>query len=235
LDLSKDVATLLREGTISAHTETESTRAAVWLTRGQLDKQEYIRFQIILWHVYTTLEESLESHSSNKVLTPTYNPPVLARSAALSSDIAHLLAVPESSWQQHPLAVSLSSNTPKALVEYTSRLRAVSAESPELLLAHAYVRYLGDLSGGQVIRRNITKAYNLDAETGLGTQFYGFQKLGGGGAANIGDMRTIKQWYRDGMNAGVGNEEKLKVQMVEEAIVAFRLNEGILNLLDAPV
>ena len=72
------------------------------------------------------------------------------------------------------------------------------------------MRYLGDLSGGQVIRRNIIKAYGLDNETGLGTQFYEFQKLGGGGSAGLGDMRKIKQWYRDGMNEGVGNQDKLK-------------------------
>lgn len=35
-------------------------------------------------------------------------------------------------------------------LEYMNRIRAVGRDAPELLVAHAYTRYLGDLSGGQV-------------------------------------------------------------------------------------
>ena len=72
------------------------------------------------------------------------------------------------------------------------------------------MRYLGDLSGGQIIRRHIAKAYDLDPVSGLGTQFYEFQKLGGGGVAGIGDMNHIKGWYRDGLNKGVGDDQQRK-------------------------
>lgn len=163
------------------------------------------------WPCFRVLEEALELHSLNPILAPTYNPTLLARNPALSSDIAHLLSTSESSWQQHPVALSVFHNLPKPLTDYTARIHAISkSTTPSLLLAHAYVRYLGDLSGGQVIRHNIVKAYNLDTAPGLGTQFYAFKKLGGGGTATQGDMKKIKEWYREGMNTGVGGEENLK-------------------------
>jgi heme oxygenase (biliverdin-producing, ferredoxin) len=78
---------------------------------------------------------------------------------------------------------------------------------------------MGDLSGGQIIRRRIAKAYDLDPASGLGTQFYEFQKLGGGGVAGVGDMRHIKVWYRDGMNKGVGDNQQRKGGLSQMALV----------------
>jgi heme oxygenase len=100
---------------------------------------------------------------------------------------------------------------PKPFVEYTMRLQELSESSdPTRLLAHAYVRYLGDMSGGQFIRRRIAKAYDLDVDRGDGIRFYDFKKLDSSESANIGDLKKIKEWYRDGMNAGIGDETHLK-------------------------
>lgn len=114
-------------------------------------------------------------------------------------------------WHSHPIALAISSAPPKPLADCIERIRAAAlSPDPSALLAHAYVRYLGDLSGGQIIRRRIAKAYDLDVVSGLGTEFYGFQKLGGGGVAGIGDMGHIKEWYRAGMNRGVGDDRQRK-------------------------
>jgi heme oxygenase (biliverdin-producing, ferredoxin) len=59
----------------------------------------------------------------------------------------------------------------------------------------------GYLSGGQVIRRRVAKAYKLDEDTGYGVTFYDFNQLGGNKSATQGDMKKIKQWFRDGINA----------------------------------
>lgn len=100
---------------------------------------------------------------------------------------------------------------PKAFVEYTTRIRELSESSdPTRLLAHAYVRYLGDLSGGQIIRRRIANAYNLDADREDGIRLYHFKKLDSSETANIGDIKKIKEWYKDGMNTGIGDDTTLK-------------------------
>ena len=166
----------------------------------------------------STLEAALEKHSSHPVLAPTYNPTLLARAPALASDISFLLDVPESSWQEHPLHRSLQTSQPEPLRAYVSRLHylADSAPDPSPLLAHAYVRYLGDLSGGQTIRRNVARAYcangsaNSDADE-RGTQFYRFKQLGGSNRpASIGDMKKIKEWFREGMTSGGGDDAARK-------------------------
>ena len=96
------------------------------------------------------------------------------------------------------------------MTNYISRIQHLSddASDPAPLLAHSYVRYLGDLSGGQVIRRRVIKSYNL-AEDGdsRGTQFYEFKQLGGTKSASVGDMRKVKDWFREGINTAARKRE----------------------------
>jgi heme oxygenase (biliverdin-producing, ferredoxin) len=161
---------------------------------------------------FSTLETALEKHVNVPALAPTYNPHLLGRTAHLAADISHLLAVPENEWTAHPIHTDLLTNPPVQLTSYTTRLRTLSDAQPSLLLAHSYVRYLGDLSGGQVIRRRIAKAYGLDvdADSGSGVDFYTFGSLEGARVGNSGDLLKVKVWFRDGMDAGVGSDEELK-------------------------
>ena len=83
----------------------------------------------------------------------------------------------------------------RATQHYVERLHELSAAKPGLLVAHAYVRYLGDLNGGQALRRVVARSLGL--ADGTGTQFYDFgdsadaaapgaalpRRAGGGGRA----------------------------------------------------
>jgi len=108
--------------------------------------------------------------------------------------------------------VALLSSFPEPLAAYICRLRKIAdSADPSPLLAHAYVRYMGDLSGGQIIRRRLAKAYGLElSNAGSGLDFYDFKELGGSQRANMPEVKRIKDWFRDGMNAGVGNDPQLK-------------------------
>lgn len=121
--------------------------------------------------------------------------------------------------------VALQSSLPPALEAYVSRIQRLSGDAipgsddpissepePERrLLAHSYIRYVGDLSGGQILRRSVAKAYKLEDQEGLGTSFYGFSKLGESGkSATTGDMGKIKDWFRHGMDDAAGNDEEFK-------------------------
>ncbi|KAL1950691.1 hypothetical protein VTO73DRAFT_5815 [Trametes versicolor] len=236
VDLSLPVADILRKGTSAAHERAEHSQGAKWLARGELDKEEYVRFLMMVYHVYDAFERALEQHATHPVLAPTHNPGLFARTASIAADISYLLGVPESSWQTHPLHVALQTAPPAALTQYVARIRELAAgPDPSRLLAHAYVRYLGDLSGGQFIRRRIVKAYGL--EDGAGVSFYEFRSLGGASSASagtMGDLKKIKDWYREGMNAGVGDSTELKAEILDEAELAFDYNTAIFDALHAP-
>jgi heme oxygenase (biliverdin-producing, ferredoxin) len=235
VDYDVPVSTLLRVETAEAHSAAETSAGAGYLVRGQLDKEEYVRFLMMLWHIYSCvyaeltfilididnalfrcsysmLEQGLERHATHPVLQPTYNPILFARASALSSDISTLLGVSELEWPSHPINQSLLSSPPTAFSAYTSRLHDLADSSdPSPLLAHSYIRYLGDLSGGQFIARAVSKAYGLDHPDKLGIKFYQFSRLGGGGPANTNaDTKKIKDWFRKGMDEGVGDNAPRK-------------------------
>lgn len=228
IDYSQPLATLLKEGTHEAHDAVATSQGAKLLLSGSLAKAEYVRYLMMLWHVYSELEEALDKHATNPALEGTYNPTLLSRTQALSSDIAYLLDVEEASWQAHPVYTSLISPMPTSLANYVSRIRTLSASSdPSPLLAHAYVRYLGDLSGGQNMRHILAKSYELDEHEGSGISFYDFKELRGSGNAGLGEMKRIKEWYRSEMNKAGDIAPQCKPQIVSEASTAFRLNAGL--------
>lgn len=145
------------------------------------------------------------------MLEPTYNPTLLARAPALASDIAYFLDVPESAWQMHEKYRTVVASPPPALSKYISRIKELAdSDEPAPLLAHAYVRYLGDLSGGQTIRHAIAKAYGIDEALGSGLSFFAFKELRSAKPASQGEMRRIKDWFRDGMNKGGGDDTRVK-------------------------
>jgi heme oxygenase len=227
IDLSLPLSDVLREGTKQAHEEVEVSPAASAMLRGALDKEEYIRFLMMLWHIYATFERGLERHQNYPVLEPTYNPTLLARAPPLSADIAYLLGVPESSWKSHRIHVQLMAAQPPALETYTTRIQSIAdSPDPSALLAHSYVRYLGDLSGGQTIQRALAKAYGLTMG-GSGLSFYAFKELHSSKPATQGEMKRIKEWFRAGMNKGAGDNVEVKAAVMEEASRVFEFTGEI--------
>ncbi|KAG8892914.1 hypothetical protein FRC00_011326 [Tulasnella sp. 408] len=238
LDLSLPTSALLRAATAAAHQSAETSAGAKGLLGGRLPKEEYTKFLFIIWHLYDTLETALDTHASHPAIAPIYNPTILRRTDSLSADIAFFLGANSSNpavWQQHPQYVSFLP-FPAPVQTYLSRITSIASSPTEVhrLVAHAYVRYLGDLSGGQFIKRIVSKAYNL--EDGEGTSFFEFARLGGpagGDHAASGDIIKLKQWFREGMDAGVRDDAE-KRATVEEANLVFKYNENLFELLNVP-
>ncbi|KAF8349192.1 heme oxygenase 1 [Amanita rubescens] len=259
-DYSEPLTTLLRTNIMGVHDSISNSHAAKALSAGKLPKQEYVRLLMMLWHVYSALEQALDEHASYPGLESTYNPAILSRTQAISSDISYLLQVPEDAWQSHPIYINLTTNTPPALSAYLDRIHQLARASTApfhdednematttvkhtqckphvaLLLSHAYVRYLGDLSGGQIIRYALGKAYNLDLDSasssGPGITFYQFQELCSSKVANQGELKRIKEWFKEGMNdAGEKIGPMGKQAIILEAKEAFRLNADLLECL----
>ena len=181
----------------------------------------------------------MNEHASDPVLAPTYDPSVLARADSLAKDIRFLLdrlpkdalssppqqtSMPEGPLPPFPLPsflLEVFTNPPAALTTYLDHLKTLSSSSQTApgLLAHSYVRYLGDLSGGQFISAKIKRAYDLEGLDGL--RFYHFDlqnRASSGEEESRADGRRkageVKDWFRKGMDEGVGEDEALKGEFV---------------------
>ncbi|KAJ7867871.1 hypothetical protein B0H14DRAFT_2346791, partial [Mycena olivaceomarginata] len=154
----------------------------------------------------------------------TYDPALLARAPPLSADIAHLLDMPESSWKAHSIHTQLLAEKPPALEAYTARIQAIAdLPDPSALLAHSYVRYIGD---GQTIQRALAKAYGLTLG-GAGLSFYAFKELHSNMPASQSEMKRIRDWFRAGMNKGAGNNVEVKAAVMDEASRVFEFTSEI--------
>ncbi|KAF5382466.1 hypothetical protein D9615_002733 [Tricholomella constricta] len=228
VDFSLPLATLLREATHEAHELVAKSPGATTMLSGRLRREEYVRYLMMLWHIYDAFEQALDRHATHPVLEPTYNPTLLARASALADDISFLLQVPEASWKTHPAHAQLLQSTPPELTAYVDRIRELAdSADPTPLLAHSYVRYLGDLSGGQTVRRTLGKAYGLDEQVGQGLSFYAFKELRSAKLANQGEMKRIKDWFREGMNTAGDIGVEVKAAVLNEANTAFDLNTAL--------
>jgi heme oxygenase len=96
---------------------------------------------------------------------------------------------------------------------YVARLHSVAREAPELLVGHHYTRYIGDLSGGQILKKIAQKAMNLGEHDGL--RFYEFD--------SIPDEKGFKVNYRAVLD-GLPIDQATADRIVAEANEAFHCN-----------
>lgn len=193
----------LRRGTADAHREAEGSAFVERFTSGTLDRATHARHLRALHPVYEALEDGLTRHRRDPRIGDFFLPQ-LWRTAVLERDLLFLLG---DGWRDLP-------PVPGAL-RYGDRLRRLAAETPLLLVSHAYVRYLGDLSGGQVLRRLAARTLDLEDD---GLRFYDFPEVDRPGACKDDFRRRLDRLELDG-------DERRSI--VEEARIAFRLNATI--------
>mmetsp|Transcript_126871 Transcript_126871/g.237143 ORF Transcript_126871/g.237143 Transcript_126871/m.237143 type:complete len:311 (+) Transcript_126871:26-958(+) len=215
---TRGLAWLIKDGTQASHRDAERVHFVHEFIKGNVSRQAYCQLLISLKHVYEVMEKLWDKHWEHPFLEPLYFPEELSRTAALEADCAFF-------------GINLSSELPsKATLAYIERLHMVADSSPELLLSHAYVRYLGDLSGGQVLKKAAIRGLKLTGD-GNGVQFYEFPRIPGK------DFKKFKQMYRSRMD-NLPVDAAQTAALVDEANSAFRLNMQIFAELDglsAPV
>ena len=162
--MSIDLASKLREGTKQSHTMSENTAFMKCFLKGIVEEEPFRKLIANLYFLYCAIEEELERHQHHPVVGKIYFHE-LNRKANLEQDLAFYYG---ERWQDKIVA----SKEGRA---YVDRIHEVAKTEPELLIAHAYVRYMGDLSGGQSLKKIIRSAMNLPADQG--TRFYDFDQL----------------------------------------------------------
>ncbi|XP_074024621.1 heme oxygenase 1 [Numenius arquata] len=209
--LSKDLSELMKEATKEVHEQAENTPFMKNFQKGQVSLQEFKLVTASLYFIYSALEEEIERNKNNPVYAPVYFPAELHRKAALEEDLEYFYG---SNWREEIPC-------PEATKKYVERLHYVGKNHPELLVAHAYTRYLGDLSGGQVLKKIAQKALQLPS-TGEGLAFFTFD--------GVSNATKFKQLYRSRMNA-LEMDHATKKRVLEEAKKAFLLNIQVFEAL----
>jgi heme oxygenase len=199
-------STLIRTASHEQHTEAETSTFMSDLLGGRLGVVAYTRYTEQLWFVYRALEEGAEALRTDPVAGP-FIQPELMRTAELERDLAHLRGA---DWRRglEPLP---------ATAAYADRVTECARTWSAGYVAHHYTRYLGDLSGGQIIRDRAERTWGF-ARKGDGVRFYVFEE--------IANPASFKRGYRELLDA-VDADELEKMRIVDECRRAFALNTAV--------
>lgn len=207
--MKTDVTTFsarLRQATRLDHGEAETANFISSLMQGERTGADYVLLLAQYRPLYAALETATARlRQSNELVTELFDP-ALDRLASIDADLpglaewAGLDAVP---------AVTNSTLAYARRIEETGQL-----EDPSRLVAHHYLRYLGDLSGGQVIGSLVARHYGVPSELLTMWQF-----------PEIPKPKVYKDRYRELMDlyADASREDAI----IEEASLGFRLNREV--------
>jgi len=211
-----DLAQQLREGTKQSHTAAENTAYMKCFLKGIVEREPFRKLLANLYFVYSALEQELQQHQDHEIVGKTYFPE-LNRVQNLERDLEFYYG---ENWKAEIAPL------PEGEV-YVQRIHDVAATDPLLLIAHAYTRYLGDLSGGQALQKIIRSALKLPDNQG--TAMHEFEQL-----PTPEDKRAFKERYRDTLNSLPLDADTIQ-RIVAEANHAFHLNRDVVHGLEDEV
>jgi heme oxygenase len=199
------LAARLRASTSAEHRNTESRGFIVRLMEGELDLEQYSRYLAQFARVY----EAMESRPLSAVDPAPVRDTAVHRADAANAD---LVALGAADWREAIPALP-------ATERYVEHLRSI--DSGLLHLAHHYTRYLGDLSGGQIIATMLRRGYGATDDQ---LSFYRFD--------GIDNLVHYKRAYRTALDELALDDAQITV-VVDEARRAFDYSGGILDDLGA--
>ena len=189
----------LRQRTKALHVQAERSGIVAEILRGRATRHAYALLLRNLLPIYVTMEDALDRHRGTPMIgrivqSQLYRTPAIAADLrVLSEGLAELPVLDEA-------------------VDYADAVLRASCGSGMQLIAHAYARYLGDLSGGQIMKQLLMKSPGLPASA---LSFYEFPA--------ISDMAACKTDFRNAIEQ-VGNQIDDFDAIVEEGARAFELN-----------
>ncbi|MFD6162134.1 heme oxygenase (biliverdin-producing) [Nocardia sp. NPDC060256] len=196
----------IRNATEEQHNDARSSRFITDMLGGALGIDSYQRYTGQLWFVYRALEARWDSLAADPVAGP-FIRTELARTAELERDLAHLIG-PHWRDELAPLP---------ATVAYTDRIDECARDWPAGYIAHHYTRYMGDLSGGQIVRDTAERLWNLP-HRGDGVRFYVFDA--------VANPAAFKREYRSLLD-GLPLDDLERRRVLDEGQRAYSMNTAV--------
>ena len=204
--MSSSIVERLRQDVDELHRKVEDNPFMQELLEGNVYREVYADYLARLWWIYDAIEKCIEMDKTS-TLEPIYAPQ-LYRKKAIESDLSHFVG-PD--WEEFVDQV-------QSPFEYIDSIW----ESPAYLVAvHAYVRYLGDLSGGLIIRKRLEKHYGSD-----GLEFYHFDFDSFPFEASV---RDVKEAFKMGMDRIFEESDSTYEEWLETAQYAFEAHDDMFN------
>lgn len=192
----------LRERSRAMHERVEGSGFTTALLAGELELAQYTSLVAQEWFVYVTLETVAAKLTRDPIAGP-FLDPRLTRLAGLEADLELLIGP---AWKEQITALP-------ATARYAERLRKVGESWPAGYVAHHYTRFLGDLSGGQIIAAKLRKQFGFGKDEGVLS--YAFP--------GVTSPKTVKQEYRAKLDALALPPEE-RARMIDEVLLAYQLN-----------
>lgn len=190
----------MKDGSAAEHEAAEQSSFVAELLEGRVTAGGYSDYLLRLRVVYAALEEAVRGRRDDPMVAAVYDP-ALERLTAIDADLEH--------WQP---GAARAVDSPAAAA-YGDRLGALDWGGS--LVAHHYTRYLGDLSGGRIIRNALARTFDLDGD---GLAFYEFPMR----------AKPFKDSYRERLDALCPDADEIG-RIVDEVKIAFGLNRALLD------
>lgn len=206
------LSTMLRSATSAVHAEAEQRPFMQAFFAGVLPREAYIAWLARQWHLYRCLESNLEFLPAG---SPEHGliPRVLYRTARIEDDLDHLT---RRTWRNE-------GNRSPATRAYVERIEA-SAAFPPGLLAHAWLRYMGNVGGRDTLRRLVGGAIGAHGDDERGLSFTDFSA--------VGEIRPFFADFHAKLDSLALTDDD-KVRAVDEADAGFRHNIALTDELAA--
>lgn len=203
--ISAPLSKTLQSSTNVAHEQAENAGFVTRLLAGDSGPDALVALLAQSLPVYEALEKATRAVGDDPRIAPILDSR-LDRTEALRADLEAHRAEGRSCDVLLPVTEA-----------YVTELEACAGD-PAALVGHHYVRYLGDLSGGQIIASLVRRHYGL--ETGL--SFYDF---------DIPKPKVFKDGYRAALDA-LPLSESDRESAISAAIRAFEINHRLFQELD---
>ena len=195
----------LRERTRTGHSASEGADFMNDLMTGKGSREDYIALVAQHYFIYEAIEAAGARFAADPV-AQRFITPQLTRLPALESDLEFLVG---SNWREQIAPLPTTER-------YVARVNVVADEGwAGGFLAHHYTRYLGDLSGGQVIRTLMQRQFGFETN---GVGFYLFDQ--------IAKPKQFKDTYRDELDA-IDWDAAERERVIDEVLVAYGFNTDL--------
>ena len=205
-------ASRLRLAIRDVHTRAEKTTFIRGFLRGTATPSSYIRLLAALHPVYKAMEAETSRLAATDPVIARMHFPELFRTEAIERDLV-FLAGPN--WADTIAQMS-------AAQAYVKRIKEVGSTEPVRLVGHLYTRYLGDLSGGQILARIAERSLGVSKHAGL--DFYDFPQ--------VADITAMKILFRARLDELDHQSTFATDAVIDEASRSFGHNIAIFESLD---